>query len=111
MNNTCVDSARVAVAYSGVALGWARVEPRGCAKGRWAKDVEAVARGGRVGLSQRLHERMASDWRSGTLDLDVYVMMYREGGFDADIPRTFDGKVKMMKKGQTNDELARSAQR
>jgi len=27
MNGTCVDSARVAVTYCGVALGWARAEP------------------------------------------------------------------------------------
>ncbi|RLM93859.1 hypothetical protein C2845_PM08G26850 [Panicum miliaceum] len=46
MNDTCVDSARVAVTYSGVALGWARAEPRDCAEGRWGEDVEVVARGG-----------------------------------------------------------------
>lgn len=102
MNNTCVDSARVAVTYSGVALGWARVEPRDCAKGRWAKDVEVVARGGRVGLSRRLRDRMASDWLSGAVELDVNVMVYPVGGhIGTDIPRTFDGKVKMMKEVTT----------
>jgi hypothetical protein len=94
VNDTCVDSAHVAVTYSGVALGWARVEPRDCAEGRWGKDVEVVARGGRVGLSQRLRDRMASDWRSGAVELDVSVMMYPVGGhIDTDIPWTFDGKV------------------
>ncbi|KAF8766189.1 hypothetical protein HU200_007693 [Digitaria exilis] len=99
MNNTCVDSARVAVVYSGVALGWARVEPMDCAEGRWTKDFEVVARGGGVGLSRRLRDRMASDWRSsGALELDVSVVMYRVGGqIGTDIPRTFDGKVKMIR--------------
>ncbi|CAL4947222.1 unnamed protein product [Urochloa decumbens] len=97
MNNTCVDTARVAVTYSGVALGWARVEPRDCAEGRWAKDVEVVARGGGVGLSRRLRDRMAADWSSGAVELDVSVMMYRVGyDIGAEIPRTFDGKVKMI---------------
>ncbi|KAF8766190.1 hypothetical protein HU200_007695 [Digitaria exilis] len=109
MNNTCVDSARVAVVYSGVALGWARVEPMDCAEGRWTKDVEVVARGGGVGLSRRLRDRMASDWRSsGALELDVSVVMYRVGGqIGTDIPRTFDGKVKMIRdqKIQKNDRL------
>ncbi|RLN24225.1 hypothetical protein C2845_PM07G24440 [Panicum miliaceum] len=95
MNDTCVDSARAAVTYSGVALSWARAEPRDCAEGRWAKDVEVVARGGGVGLSRRLRDRMASDWRSGGVELDVSVTMYREG---MDIPRTFNGKVKMVKR-------------
>ncbi|OEL33651.1 hypothetical protein BAE44_0005329 [Dichanthelium oligosanthes] len=79
MNKTCADRADVVVAYAGVALGWARVEPRDCEEKRWAKDVEVVARGEGVGLPERLRDRMASEWRrSGTLEvvsythLDVY---------------------------------------
>ncbi|CAL4954319.1 unnamed protein product [Urochloa decumbens] len=102
MNNTCVDSAHVAVTYSGVALGWARVDPRDCAEGRWTKDVEVVARGGRVGLSRRLRDRMASDWSSaGAVELDVNVLIYHHVGRrigTQQIPRTFDGKVKMIKR-------------
>ncbi|KAF8663842.1 hypothetical protein HU200_055177 [Digitaria exilis] len=106
MNNTCVDSARVAVVYSGVALGWARVEPMDCAEWRWTKDLGVVARGGGGGLSRRLRDRMASDWSSsGALELDVSVVMYRVGGqIGTDIPRTFDGKVKMIR-DQMNDRL------
>ncbi|KAI5000649.1 hypothetical protein ZWY2020_005238 [Hordeum vulgare] len=78
LNDTCVDRADVAVMYSGVALGWARVDPRDCAKRRWAKDVEVVARGAGVGLSQRLRDRMASDWRAGAVELDVDVTTYKE---------------------------------
>uniref|UniRef100_A0ACD5W390 Uncharacterized protein n=1 Tax=Avena sativa TaxID=4498 RepID=A0ACD5W390_AVESA len=78
LNDTCVDRAEVAVMYSGVALGWARADPRDCAKRRWAKDVEVVARGGGVGLSQRLRQRMAADWRSGTMELDIDVTTYKE---------------------------------
>ncbi|KAM3351724.1 hypothetical protein ACQJBY_023579 [Aegilops geniculata] len=78
LNDTCVDRADVAVLYSGVALGWARVDPRDCAKRRWAKDVEVAARGAGVGLSQRLRDRMASDWRSGAVELDVDVTTYME---------------------------------
>ncbi|PAN28289.2 hypothetical protein PAHAL_5G141400 [Panicum hallii] len=100
MNGTaCADTALVAVTYSDVALGWARAEPRDCAEGRWAKDLEVVARGGEVGLSRRLRDHMASDWRSGEVELGVTVMMYRLAGWrdtvGENIPRTFDGKVKM----------------
>ncbi|KAL6616137.1 hypothetical protein ACP70R_038407 [Stipagrostis hirtigluma subsp. patula] len=102
MNNTCVDSADVAVMYSGVALGWARVEPRDCEEGRWGKDVEVVARGGGVGLSQRLRDRMASDWRSGVLELDVDLKKYYAGRrTDTEIPRSMIVcKVTMMDKNQ-----------
>ncbi|CAM0883440.1 unnamed protein product [Alopecurus aequalis] len=78
LNDTCVDRADVAVLYSGVALGWARVDPRDCVKRRWAKDVEVVARGAGVGLSQRLRHRMASDWRAGAMELDIHVTTYKE---------------------------------
>ncbi|KAK3165580.1 hypothetical protein QOZ80_1AG0034980 [Eleusine coracana subsp. coracana] len=88
MNNTCVDSADLAITYSGVALGWAAVEPRDCEKRRWERDVEVVARGRGVGLSQRLRDRMASDWRSGTVELDVDVKMYHRGRHsDTTIPK------------------------
>ncbi|KAL6614420.1 hypothetical protein ACP70R_036690 [Stipagrostis hirtigluma subsp. patula] len=101
MNNTCVDSADVAVMYSGVALGWARVEPRDCAEGRWGRDVEVVARGGKVGLSRGLRDRMASDWRSGVLELDVDVKTYGEGRrADTEIPqRMIVYKVRITDKG------------
>jgi hypothetical protein len=36
---------------------------------------------GGLGLSQRLRDRMASDWRSGAVELDVSVTMYREGSY------------------------------
>ena len=77
LNDTCVDRVDVAVMYSGVALGWARVDPLDCAERRWAKDVEVVARGAGVGLSQRLFDRMASDWRSDTMELDIDVTTYK----------------------------------
>uniref|UniRef100_A0A0E0C8A7 Late embryogenesis abundant protein LEA-2 subgroup domain-containing protein n=1 Tax=Oryza meridionalis TaxID=40149 RepID=A0A0E0C8A7_9ORYZ len=79
-NGACVDRAAVTVLYSGVALGWARAEPRDCAAGRLERDVEVVARGQGVGLSDRLRARMASEWRrsSGALELDVDVKIFDE---------------------------------
>jgi hypothetical protein len=103
LNDTCVDRADVAVLYSGVALGWARVDPRDCAKRRWAKDVEVVARGAGVGLSQRLRDRMASDWRSGTMELDLDVTTYKEDppSTDTEFPQYMVvHKVRIM---ETND--------
>ncbi|KAL6614396.1 hypothetical protein ACP70R_036666 [Stipagrostis hirtigluma subsp. patula] len=88
--NTCVDRAEVTVLYSGVALGWARVAPRDCAGRRWEKAVEVAARGEGIGLSQHLLERMSSEWRSGTAELDVDVKVFggKRGGVDSgsDIP-------------------------
>ncbi|BAS74559.1 Os01g0771700 [Oryza sativa Japonica Group] len=66
-NGACVDRAAVTVLYSGVALGWARAEPRDCAAGRLERDVEVVARGQGVGLSDRLRARMASEWRRSSI--------------------------------------------
>lgn len=90
LNKTCVDRAEVTVLYSGVALGWARVEPRDCTGKRWAKDVEVVARGAGVGLSRLLRDRMASEWRSsGTVELDVDVEIFNDGSgrrVGSDIP-------------------------
>uniref|UniRef100_J3L4I6 Late embryogenesis abundant protein LEA-2 subgroup domain-containing protein n=1 Tax=Oryza brachyantha TaxID=4533 RepID=J3L4I6_ORYBR len=78
-NGACVDRAAVTVLYSGVALGWARVEPRDCAARRWRRELEVVARGQGVGLSERLRCRMASEWRSsGALELDVTVKAFDE---------------------------------
>uniref|UniRef100_A0A0D9V698 Late embryogenesis abundant protein LEA-2 subgroup domain-containing protein n=1 Tax=Leersia perrieri TaxID=77586 RepID=A0A0D9V698_9ORYZ len=82
MNGACVDRAAVTVLYSGVALGWARVEPRDCVAPRQEplrRELEVVARGQGVGLSERLRRRMASEWRSsGALELDVDVKMFDE---------------------------------
>ncbi|EEE55454.1 hypothetical protein OsJ_03615 [Oryza sativa Japonica Group] len=78
-NGACVDRAAVTVLYSGVALGWAHAEPRDCAAGRRERDVEVVARGQGVGLSERLRGRMASEWRSsGALVLDIDVKAFDE---------------------------------
>uniref|UniRef100_A0A0E0JP90 Late embryogenesis abundant protein LEA-2 subgroup domain-containing protein n=1 Tax=Oryza punctata TaxID=4537 RepID=A0A0E0JP90_ORYPU len=79
MNGACIDRAAVTVLYSGVALGWARAEPRDCAAGRRERDVKVVARGQGVGLSERLRGRMASEWRSsGSLVLDIDVKVFDE---------------------------------
>lgn len=82
MTKTCADLAEVVLTYSGVALGWARVEPRGCvSREPWGRGVEVVARADGVGLSRPLRERMASEWRrSGQLELDVDVAVYRDTG-------------------------------
>ncbi|VAH64483.1 unnamed protein product [Triticum turgidum subsp. durum] len=82
MNKTCADRAEVVLTYSGVALGWARVEPCGCvSREPWGRGVEVVARADGVGLSTPLRERMASEWRrSGRVELDVDVAVYRETG-------------------------------
>ena len=68
-----------------------------------------MARGGEVGLSRRLRDRMASDWRSGEVELGVSVMMYRLswGPPSTQIPWTFDGKVKMMREGGRTNDLAK----
>ncbi|CAD6237609.1 unnamed protein product [Miscanthus lutarioriparius] len=76
MNRTCFDRADVVVSYAGVALGWARAEPWDCAEKRRAKDVEVVARGGGVGLPMHLRDRMASEWRSGKMELDIDVTIF-----------------------------------
>uniref|UniRef100_M8BF17 Late embryogenesis abundant protein LEA-2 subgroup domain-containing protein n=1 Tax=Aegilops tauschii TaxID=37682 RepID=M8BF17_AEGTA len=82
MNKTCADRAEVVLTYSGVALGWARVEPRACvSREPWGRGVEVVARADGVGLSGPLRERMASEWRrSGRVELDVDVAVYWETG-------------------------------
>uniref|UniRef100_A0A0E0C8A5 Uncharacterized protein n=1 Tax=Oryza meridionalis TaxID=40149 RepID=A0A0E0C8A5_9ORYZ len=78
-NGACVDRAAMTVLYSGVALGWAHAEPRDCAAGRRERDVEVVARGQGVGLSDRLRGRMALEWRSsGALVLDIDVKVFDE---------------------------------
>jgi hypothetical protein len=103
LNDTCVDRADVAVMYSGVALGWARVDPQDCAKRRWAKDVEVVARGVGVGLSERLRHRMASDWRSGTLELDIDVTTYKELRFSTETEFPQDMIVHKVRIMETTD--------
>ncbi|KAE8819373.1 hypothetical protein D1007_02878 [Hordeum vulgare] len=82
MTKACADRAEVVLTYSGVALGWARVEPRGCvSREPWGRGVEVVARADGVGLSRPLRERMASEWRrSGRVELDVDVAVYRDAG-------------------------------
>ncbi|EMS50679.1 hypothetical protein TRIUR3_19874 [Triticum urartu] len=41
MNKTCADRAEVVLTYSGVALGWARVEPRGCVSPEpWGRGIK-----------------------------------------------------------------------
>uniref|UniRef100_A0A3B6EJS6 Late embryogenesis abundant protein LEA-2 subgroup domain-containing protein n=1 Tax=Triticum aestivum TaxID=4565 RepID=A0A3B6EJS6_WHEAT len=74
MNKTCADRAEVVLTYSGVALGWARVEPRGCvSREPWGRGVEVVARADGVGLSGSAWRRSGaarggwsstSTWRS-----------------------------------------------
>jgi len=76
MNRTCVDRADVVVSYAGVALGWARAEPWDCPEKQRAKDVEVVARGSGVGLPMHLRDRMASEWRSGKMELDIDVTIF-----------------------------------
>nr|XP_051221796.1 uncharacterized protein LOC127340057 [Lolium perenne] len=82
MTKACADRAEVVLTYSGVALGWARVEPRGCvSREPWGRDVEVVARADGVGLSRRLRERMAAEWRrSGRVELDADVAVYNDRG-------------------------------
>uniref|UniRef100_A0ACD5W4Y4 Uncharacterized protein n=1 Tax=Avena sativa TaxID=4498 RepID=A0ACD5W4Y4_AVESA len=80
MSKACADRAEVVLTYSGVALGWARVEPRGCASREpWGRDVELVTRADGVGLSRSLRERMAAEWRRlGRLELDADVVIYTD---------------------------------
>uniref|UniRef100_A0A0E0JP92 Late embryogenesis abundant protein LEA-2 subgroup domain-containing protein n=1 Tax=Oryza punctata TaxID=4537 RepID=A0A0E0JP92_ORYPU len=79
-NGAYVDRAAVTVLYSGVVLGWARAEPRDCAAGRLERDVEVVARGQGVGLSEHLRARMTSKWWRllGALELDIDVKIFDE---------------------------------
>jgi hypothetical protein len=102
MNRTCVDRADVVVAYSGVPLGWARAETLDCAEKRWAKDVEVVARGDGVGLSSGLRDRMASEWQSGTLELDVDVRIFGAAGNFPHVMMTC--KVRMDGRGSESDD-------
>ncbi|KAM0925345.1 hypothetical protein ACQ4PT_004267 [Festuca glaucescens] len=80
MSKACADRADVVLTYSGVALGWARVEPRGCvSREPWGRDVEVVTRADGVGLSRSLRERMAAEWRrSGRVELDADVVIYTD---------------------------------
>ncbi|KQK09923.2 hypothetical protein BRADI_2g51272v3 [Brachypodium distachyon] len=79
MNKTCVDRAQLIVSYSGVALGWGHVEPGDCTSRQpWGKAVEIVAGADGVGLSTPLRQRLASEWRSGPVQLDVHVMVYND---------------------------------
>ncbi|KAF8663851.1 hypothetical protein HU200_055186 [Digitaria exilis] len=91
INNTCVDRANVVVAYAGVALGWARAEPWDCEEERRTKEVEVVAKGEGVGMPEHLRDHMAEEWRrSGTLELDVEVEIFRSSDSDraaGDFPR------------------------
>lgn len=67
------------VSYSGVALGWGHVEPGDCTSRQpWGKAVEIEARADGVGLSTPLRQRLASEWRSGPVQLDVHVMVYND---------------------------------
>ncbi|RLN24938.1 hypothetical protein C2845_PM07G24780 [Panicum miliaceum] len=90
LRNTCGDRADVTILYSGVVLGWATTEPRDCAGRRWDKAVEAAARGEGVGLSERLRDRLLSEWSNGTAELDVDVKVFggKRDGIDrgGDIP-------------------------
>jgi hypothetical protein len=81
-SRTCLDRAEVVLTYSGVALGWVRVEPRGCvSREPWREYVQVVARADGVGLSRRLRERMAAEWRrSGRVELDADVAVYNDRG-------------------------------
>ncbi|CAM0883462.1 unnamed protein product [Alopecurus aequalis] len=89
-SKACADRAEVVLTYSGVALGWARVEPRGCvSREPWGRDIKVVARADGVGLTRHLRERMVSEWRrSGRLELDADVVIYMDSdrlgylGFD-----------------------------
>jgi hypothetical protein len=103
MNHTCIDSADLAVTYSGVARGAAGLRGR-AALGEGPRG-RGMGRHGDAGwgLSWSLRSRMASDWRSsGTVELDVDVKMYPEGRHsDTDIPHHMIlEKVKIMKKLQ-----------
>jgi hypothetical protein len=97
-SRTCLDRAEVVLTYSGVALGWARVEPRGCvSREPWREYVQVVARADGVGLSRRLRERMAAEWRrSGRVELDADVVIYTDRH-----PLTYFG-------GDTRDKVMRS---
>jgi hypothetical protein len=79
-SKTYIDRAEVVLTYSGVALGWAKVEPRGCvSREPWGRGVQVVATADGVGLSRRLRERMASEWRrSGRVELDADVAIYSD---------------------------------
>ncbi|CAL4954311.1 unnamed protein product [Urochloa decumbens] len=87
MNATCADRADVVVAYAGVALGWGRAAPWDCEGERRGIDVKVEASGDGVGLTERLRDRMAAEWRrSGALELDVEV-----GVFDSRVSRRAAG--------------------
>ncbi|KAM0833758.1 hypothetical protein ACQ4PT_064091 [Festuca glaucescens] len=80
MSKECADRAEVVLTYSGVALGWALVEPRGCvSREPWGRDVQVSTRADGVGLSRSLRERMAAEWRrSGRVELDADVVIYKD---------------------------------
>jgi hypothetical protein len=82
MAKACADRAEVVLTYSGVALGWARVEPRGCvSREPWGRDVEVVTKAHGVGLSRSLRERMSAEWRrSGQVELNADVLIYTDRG-------------------------------
>jgi hypothetical protein len=94
--NTCVDRADVTVLYSSVALGWATTEPRDCAGRRWDKAVEAEARGEGVELSERLRDRLSSEWSNGAAEVDVDVNVKVFGGKRDGIDRGGDIPTKVI---------------
>jgi hypothetical protein len=96
MNHTCIDSADLAVTYSGVARGAAGLRGR-AALGEGPRGRGTGTRGGGCrGAS------VAAWRRTGTVELDVDVKMYPEGRHsDTDIPHHMIlEKVKIMKKLQ-----------
>ncbi|KAF8704125.1 hypothetical protein HU200_031616 [Digitaria exilis] len=74
----CNERGTVAVSYAGAVLAWGRA-PKFCVAAQGEEHVvRMVALGGEVQLSDELCGRMVSERLSGTLELDVDIMLDRQ---------------------------------
>ncbi|KAE8781060.1 hypothetical protein D1007_45721 [Hordeum vulgare] len=72
--SVCQESGTVAVSYAGAVLAWGRV-PGFCFGEHAHERVGMVALGAGVGLSDELRDRMASERRSRSAEVDVDIVL------------------------------------
>lgn len=71
----CSNGGEVVVSYSGVALAWCNA-PAFCVRRRSASELTVLPWGWEVGLSEDLQRRLLSEWRNGTAQVSVEMMLF-----------------------------------
>jgi hypothetical protein len=71
----CSNGGEVVVSYSGVALAWCNA-PAFCVRRRSASELTVLPWGWEVGLSEDLRRRLLSEWRNGTAQVSVEMMLF-----------------------------------